>query len=76
MAVGEYGLRLILCVCYTPGWASSEPNSNAVWTTPLKNFATFGRFVRALVNRYKGRIRSWEIWNEPDILEFWTGSTK
>ncbi len=76
MAVDEYGLRLIPYVCYTPSWASSRPESDAVWTTPPKDLAAFGRFVRALVQRYKGRIHSWEIWNEPDIPEFWTGSTK
>jgi len=48
MAVDEYGLRLIPYVCYTPGWASSEPGSDAVWTTPPKDLAAFGRFVRAL----------------------------
>ena len=76
MAVNEYGLRLIPYVCYTPVWASSEPNSDSVWTTPPKDLAAFGRFVATLVHRYKDRIRSWEIWNEPDIPEFWTGSTK
>jgi hypothetical protein len=76
MAVDEYKLRLIPYVCYTPGWASSEPKRDAVWTTPPKDLAAFGRFVRALVDRYKNRIHSWEIWNEPDIPEFWTGSTK
>jgi hypothetical protein len=76
MAVDEYGLRLIAYVCYTPEWASSEPKSEAVWTTPPKAVATFGRFVGELVGRYKSRIHSWEIWNEPDIPEFWTGSTK
>jgi hypothetical protein len=74
MAVDEYKLRLIPYVCYTPGWASAEPGSKTVWTTPPKDLAAFGRFVGALVNRYKSRIRSWEIWNEPDIVEFWTGS--
>ncbi len=74
MAVDEYKLRLIPYVCYTPGWASAEPDSKTVWTTPPKDLAAFGRFVGALVARYKGRIHSWEIWNEPDIPEFWTGS--
>ncbi len=76
MAVNEYGLRLIPYVCYTPGWASTRPESDAVWTTPPRDLAAFGRFVGALVARYKGRIHSWEIWNEPDIPEFWTGTTQ
>jgi hypothetical protein len=74
MAVDEYGLRLIPYVCYTPAWASAEPDSRTVWTTPPKDPAAFGRFVEMLVARYKGRIHSWEIWNEPDIVEFWTGT--
>jgi hypothetical protein len=74
MAVDEYKLRLIPYVCYTPAWASAKPESETVWTTPPKDPAAFGRFVEALVTRYKSRIHSWEIWNEPDIPEFWTGS--
>lgn len=33
--------------------------------------AAWERFVRALVWRYVGKVRCWEIWNEPDIPEFW-----
>src|SRR5262245_3016331 len=36
MAVDEYKLRLIPYVCYTPAWASAEPESKTVWTTPPK----------------------------------------
>jgi hypothetical protein len=29
------------------------------------------RFVRAAVERYKGQIRYWEIWNEPNHWAYW-----
>ena len=29
------------------------------------------RYVRALARRYAGRVSHWEIWNEPDIRNFW-----
>ncbi len=29
-----------------------------------------------LVNRYKDRIKTWELWNEPDIEIYWQGSVK
>ncbi len=29
------------------------------------------RYVAAVVNRYKGTIRVWEVWNEPDVPYFW-----
>ncbi|HWE35848.1 MAG TPA: beta-galactosidase [Isosphaeraceae bacterium] len=75
LAVDTYGMRLVPYVCYTPMWASADPASKTVWTTPPKDNADFGRFVRKLVGRYKDRLHSWEIWNEPDIPEFWTGTT-
>jgi hypothetical protein len=32
-------------------------------------------FVAAVAQRYAGRIDFYEIWNEPDLPKFWTGST-
>ncbi len=29
-------------------------------------FAAWDRWVEALTNRYKNRVKEWEIWNEPD----------
>lgn len=31
----------------------------------------FDRFVLATVRHYRGRISYWQIWNEPDLTEFW-----
>jgi hypothetical protein len=31
-------------------------------------------FVRTVATRYKGRIRKWEIWNEPNRPQSWTGT--
>lgn len=31
----------------------------------------FGRFVSALVTRYRDRVTCWEAWNEPDTPPFW-----
>ncbi|HEY3081054.1 MAG TPA: hypothetical protein VGM69_14270 [Chloroflexota bacterium] len=46
---------------YAPGKAINQSN---VWA----------RFVAAAVARYKGRVALWEIWNEPDFSQFWSGS--
>ncbi|MFP4058354.1 MAG: beta-galactosidase [Candidatus Brocadiia bacterium] len=29
------------------------------------------RFARRVAEHYKGRVRAWEVWNEPDIPNFW-----
>lgn len=33
--------------------------------------AAWKRFVRACAEHFAGRIRRWEIWNEPDCSDFW-----
>ena len=32
-------------------------------------------YVRTVVSRYKGRISAYEIWNEPNLKDFWSGTT-
>ncbi len=34
--------------------------------TSEEGYAAWDRWVAALVTRYKGRVKEWEIWNEPD----------
>jgi hypothetical protein len=35
---------------------------------------TFNNFVTALVTRYAGKIKYYELWNEPNLSGFWTGT--
>jgi hypothetical protein len=36
-----------------------------------EDLAAFGRFAEAAAMRFKGRDVRYEIWNEPDIVQFW-----
>jgi polysaccharide biosynthesis protein PslG len=36
-----------------------------------EDIAAFGRFAQAAAARFKGRDVRYEIWNEPDIVQFW-----
>lgn len=38
---------------------------NSLMTSP-EGYAAYDRWVKALVSRYKNRVKEWEIWNEPD----------
>jgi hypothetical protein len=38
------------------------------WNDPNN---AWGKFVFDIVSRYKDRVRAWEIWNEPNLTEFW-----
>jgi hypothetical protein len=31
-------------------------------------------YVAGVVGHYKGQIHAWEVWNEPDVPYFWSGS--
>lgn len=48
---------------------------NAVWAAEYWNSAPdpvkFTRYAEAVVRRYKGQVKYWEIWNEPDEQGYW-----
>ncbi len=35
---------------------------------------TWGRFVYTVTHRYRDSVKSWEVWNEPDLHWFWAGT--
>jgi hypothetical protein len=66
----EYGLGLIVRISTPPSW--SRGRGDAVGTfAPPDNYADFGDFIHTLVSRYRGRIRYYQIWNEPNIYPEW-----
>jgi hypothetical protein len=65
-------ITLIPYVCYTPEWAAS--NATNFWRQPPTDPALFGQFMRIIATRYRGKVLSWELWNEPDNPDFWLGT--
>jgi hypothetical protein len=75
MAVDEYGLTLVPYICYIPVWNSTGAEDTVFyWNYPPKDYEAYGDFVKALVTRYKDKIKTWELWNEPDIWIYWQGT--
>jgi polysaccharide biosynthesis protein PslG len=63
------GMHVIAVLDYTPTWA--RPPGTASHTPPDQP-AHYAEFARAAAARYAPRgVRSWEIWNEPNISDFW-----
>jgi hypothetical protein len=62
----------------TPQWASTRPNESCVGKkfgcAAPPNLDDFAEFVTALVTRYRGKISSYELWNEPNGSGFWSGT--
>jgi|GEM_PF-2314616 len=74
------GLKVIVVMSDTPCWASSDPNKicndpdgsqsfNSSY--PPVNPVDYGNALRKLVKRYGNRVYAWEVWNEPNIVNFW-----
>jgi hypothetical protein len=61
----------------TPRWASSRPDTPTPYgpggCAEPRTEALWQDWVRTIVTRYKGRIRYWEVWNEPDLGDFYCG---
>lgn len=62
----------------TPQWASTRPEEhcgrgNIGCAAPPTDKA-WTAFVTTLVKRYKGRISSYEMWNEPNAIGYFTGT--
>lgn len=65
----KYGIELYPYICYSPSWATGGN-----WNRPPKDIQDWYDFVYRVVNCYKGRISHWELWNEGDNRDFWTGT--
>jgi polysaccharide biosynthesis protein PslG len=64
------GINVILTLWNSPAWA----NGGLDWNVPPTNPAEYGRIAGYLANYFRGRVAAWEIWNEPDLGGFFTGS--
>lgn len=69
------GMELIVRLSNPPGWtrAQGEGENNIDTFAPPDNAQDFADFVSAVVSRYKGRIRYYQLWNEPNIYPEWGG---
>ena len=69
--------QIVYVIAATPRWLAMDPNAPhfAPWLGEGSNslpsdIEKFNEFVWALSNRYKGRIKAYEVWNEPQLVDF------
>jgi polysaccharide biosynthesis protein PslG len=66
----QYGLQIIARLSNPPTWCRSQ--GDAIGTqAPPDDLDDFGDFCEAVARRYRGRIRHYQIWNEPNIYPEW-----
>ena len=67
-------IEILPYVAYTPEWAAVGKAN--FWQYPPRDPARYAEFMYQAVRHYRGRIRTWEVWNEPDNREYWQGSVE
>ena len=77
-AAAAAGIDVLPVVVRSPPWASGGDSAEGA----VPDSAAYARFLSALVARYGPRgtanagrpIRRWQVWNEPDIPRYWSGT--
>ncbi|MBI3737789.1 MAG: beta-galactosidase, partial [Chloroflexi bacterium] len=65
-----YGLKIVAVIMTTPEWARDAGERDLVNAKPARE-EDFARFVRAFVMRYREKIQSVQIWDNPNVHPFW-----
>jgi hypothetical protein len=63
----ELGLDLLVRVDHQPAWTGGGFPTNG----PPNNLQDLADFFTALATRYRGRIRAYQVWNEPNLAREW-----
>ena len=68
-AAQAHDVQLMPILEDTPAWATSGPP-----LTGVPEEAAWTAFCTQAATRYAGSIQYWEIWNEPNLSQFWAGT--
>ncbi len=66
----QYDVELIVRISNPPAWSRAAGDENGPYAPP-DDFQDFADFVTSVVSRYKGRVRHYQLWNEPNIYPEW-----
>ncbi|HHS97519.1 MAG TPA: hypothetical protein ENK08_06410 [Chloroflexi bacterium] len=66
----RYNLEVIARLSNPPSWSRADGDARGTHAPPDR-LEDFGDYVYTVVSRYRGRIRYYQIWNEPNIYPEW-----
>ncbi len=67
---GQYGLEVIARLSNPPTWTRADGDARGTYAPP-DDLTDWGDYVYAVVSRYRGRVRYYQLWNEPNIYPEW-----
>lgn len=59
------GREVVAVLIGTPNWASQGVND----ARAVPDMDAWGNFTKRIAQQYQGRIKTWIIWNEPDVWD-------
>jgi hypothetical protein len=69
---------VLLPLGLSPAWASARPTEKSGYSPGYaaepRDLNDWRNYVRTIATRYKGRVHAYEIWNEPNLKSFYSGS--
>ena len=66
----EYGLEIVARLDHPPAWTRKDGRACGDFAPP-DNYDDYGDFVATVIARYRGKIRFYQLWNEPNIYPEW-----
>ncbi len=82
----QHEVEVMLNLKSTPTWASARPTEPGCceplpWTSPgniaeARNIEDWRNYIRTVATRYKGRVHHYELWNEPNVPRFYSGTVE
>jgi hypothetical protein len=71
----ERQVQLIVRFTNTPAWAgNTDFPSDDVIDTPPNDVMDFANYCGVIAQRYQGRVKAYQIWNEPNLSREWGGA--
>lgn len=74
----ERNIEILMPLGMSPTWASARPTETSSYgagsIAEPADRADWRNYVTTVARRYQGRVRHYEIWNEPNLKQFYTGS--
>lgn len=66
----QYDLEIIARLSNPPAWSRAAGDSMGPYAPP-DDLPDYANFAATVASRYRGRIRYYQIWNEPNIYPEW-----
>jgi len=67
---GQYGLEVVARLSNPPAWTRADGDAQCP-KAPPDDLTDWCDYVYTVVSRYRGRVRYYQLWNEPNIYDEW-----